>query len=135
MGIHTKRVNQSFSILETDSSGLSSAEALEREKKYGMNILPLEPDITLFGHFLQQFKSPIIYILLLAALMAMVIQEYTDAGFILLVLLLNAAIGTYNEYSASQPVTLELWFTLALSLVVVMEADKWVMFRKQKELL
>ena len=34
--------------------------------------------------------------------MALIIQEYTDAGFILLVLLLNAVIGTYQEYSASQ---------------------------------
>ena len=58
--------------------------------------------MTLFKHFLQQFKSPIIYVLLVAALMALIIKEYTDAGFILLVLLLNAIIGTYQEYSASQ---------------------------------
>jgi calcium-translocating P-type ATPase len=41
-------------------------------------------------------------VLLVAALMALIIKEYTDAGFILLVLLLNAIIGTYQEYSASQ---------------------------------
>ncbi len=58
--------------------------------------------MTLFAHFLQQFKSPIIYILLLATFMALIIQEYTDAGFILTVLVLNAIIGTYQEYSASQ---------------------------------
>ncbi len=34
--------------------------------------------------------------------MALGIQEYTDAGFILLVLFLNAVIGTYQEYSASK---------------------------------
>ncbi len=69
---------------------------------YGLNILPSKPEMTLFAHFLQQFKSPIIYVLLIATLMALIIQEYTDAGFILLVLLLNAVIGTYQEYSASK---------------------------------
>ena len=34
--------------------------------------------------------------------MAMIIDEYVDAGFILLVLFLNAVIGTYQEYSASK---------------------------------
>ena len=58
--------------------------------------------MSLLEHFLQQFKSPIIYVLLIASLMALIIQEYTDAGFILLVLLINAVIGTYQEYSASK---------------------------------
>jgi len=75
---------------------------LERQKKYGLNILPSEPDMSLLEHFFQQFKNPIIYVLLIASLMALMIQEYTDAGFILLVLLLNAVIGTYQEYTASK---------------------------------
>ena len=58
--------------------------------------------MTLVEHFIQQFKSPIIYVLLIATLMSLIIKEYTDAGFILLVLFLNAIIGTYQEYSASQ---------------------------------
>ena len=102
MDFHTKTTDQALSILETVSSGLSSTEALEREKKYGLNVLPSKAELTLFQHFLQQFKSPIIYILLLASFMALSIQEYTDAGFILLVLFLNAVIGTYQEYSASK---------------------------------
>jgi calcium-translocating P-type ATPase len=102
MDFHTKNIDDTFSTLETDTSGLSSDEVLVREEKYGLNILPSKPDLTLFQHFIQQFKSPIIYILLLAALAAMVIHEYTDAGFILLVLTINAVIGTYQEYSASQ---------------------------------
>ena len=75
---------------------------IERQEKYGLNILPSEPDMSLLEHFFQQFKSPIIYVLLIATFMSLMIHEYTDAGFILLVLLLNAVIGTYQEYSASQ---------------------------------
>ncbi len=88
--------------METNSAGLTSEEVNKRQEKYGLNILPSKPDMTLFVHFLQQFKSPIIYVLLIAALMALIIKEYTDAGFILLVLLLNAVIGTYQEYTASE---------------------------------
>jgi len=102
MYFHTKSIEQTFSILDTTTSGLTSEEVNKRQEKYGLNILPSKPDMTLFAHFLQQFKSPIIYILLIAALMALTIQEYTDAGFILLVLVINAIIGTYQEYSASQ---------------------------------
>ena len=102
MGFHTKNIDESLSVLETNTYGLNSKEALKRQEKYGLNLLPSKAEMTLFQHFLQQFKSPIIYILLLAALLALSIHEYTDSGFILLVLTLNAVIGTYQEYSASK---------------------------------
>jgi calcium-translocating P-type ATPase len=102
MDFHTKNIDETLLTLNTNTSGLNNEEASIRQKKYGLNILPSKPDMTLFAHFLQQFKSPIIYVLLLATLMALIIHEYTDAGFILAVLLLNAVIGTYQEYSASQ---------------------------------
>ncbi len=102
MNFHTKDIDKTFLTLESNSSGLTKEEALKREGKYGLNVLPSKAELTLLQHFLQQFKSPIIYILLLASFMALSIQEYTDAGFILLVLFLNAVIGTYQEYSASK---------------------------------
>ncbi len=102
MDFHIKDINETLLLLETNTSGLSSEESSKRQEKYGLNVLPSKAEMTLFQHFLQQFKSPIIYILLLAALMALVIHEYTDSGFILLVLILNAVIGTYQEYSASK---------------------------------
>jgi len=102
MDFHIKNIEETLLTLESSPSGLSNEEVSKRQEEYGLNILPSKPDMTLFAHFLQQFKSPIIYILLLATLMALIIHEYTDAGFILAVLVLNAIIGTYQEYSASQ---------------------------------
>lgn len=102
MLFHTKNIDETLLTLESHTSGLSNEEAEKRQKTYGLNVLPSKPDMTLLAHFLQQFKSPIIYILLLATFMALVIEEYTDSGFILAVLVLNAIIGTYQEYSASQ---------------------------------
>jgi len=102
MPFHTKKIDEVFLSLETNETGLASDEANKRVKKYGQNTLPRQAQKTLFAHFLGQFKSPIIYILLVASFLALIISEYTDAGFILLVLILNAAIGTYQEYSASK---------------------------------
>ena len=102
MDFHTKSIDETLMVLDSNTSGLKNEEVVKRQKKYGPNVLPSKPDKTLFAHFLQQFKSPIIYILLLATFMALIIKEYTDAGFILAVLILNAIIGTYQEYSASK---------------------------------
>jgi magnesium-transporting ATPase (P-type) len=52
--------------------------------------------------FLHQFASPLIYVLGLAALVSMLIQEWHDAGFIAAVLLINAVIGTIQEHSAQR---------------------------------
>ncbi len=102
MFFHTKKIDETLLDLETSITGLKSDEALKRVKNLGHNTLPQELPKSLFSHFLGQFKSPIIYILLIASFLALLIHEYTDAGFILIVLILNAVIGTYQEYSASQ---------------------------------
>ena len=52
--------------------------------------------------FLGQFRSPLIYVLMAAALVSLLIREWTGAGFIFAVLLLDAGIGSYQEYSAEQ---------------------------------
>ena len=52
--------------------------------------------------FLRQFLSPFIYILLIAAVVSLVLSQLPNAVFILAVLLLNAGIGTVQEYSAQQ---------------------------------
>ena len=52
--------------------------------------------------FVSQFKSPLIYVLLIAAVVSLLIQEFSDAIFITAVLVLNAIIGTIQEYSAQR---------------------------------
>ena len=45
MQFHTKNIDESFNALSTDTSGLSSDEVATRQKEYGLNILPSEPEI------------------------------------------------------------------------------------------
>ncbi|MBX4882360.1 HAD-IC family P-type ATPase [Rhizobium bangladeshense] len=83
-------------------SGLVTEEAESRLVRYGPNILP-EPETPSFAFvFLRQFRSPLIYILVLAAAISLVVSDTKDAVFIGVVLLLNGLIGSLQEYSAGR---------------------------------
>ena len=88
--------------LAATARGLSAREAADRLAQFGRNALPRAraPGAGLL--FLRQFKSPLIYVLLAATLASLLLRDWSDAGFILAVLLVNATIGTYQEYSAER---------------------------------
>lgn len=88
--------------LASSRHGLNHKEAEARLARHGPNTLPRGKAPTLADIFLSQFKSPLIYVLLLAALVSLFLQEWSDAGFIFAVLLINAAIGTFQEYRAER---------------------------------
>lgn len=78
--------------------GLSEKQAQELIKKYGLNVLPEEPQPSLFRVFITQFASPLIYILLLAAVLIFLFGDnHFDAFIICGILLFNAIIGTIQE--------------------------------------
>ncbi len=84
------------------AGGLTSPEAALRLAQYGRNLLPAAPPPSVLLIFLRQFRSPLIYILLLAAVVSLMVSEPRDAIFIGIVLLLNGVIGTMQEYSAGR---------------------------------
>jgi Ca2+-transporting ATPase len=86
----------------TGKSGLESAEVSRRFTEYGPNALPEAKRRPLMMVFLRQFASPLIYILLAAAVFAFAIGEARDSGVILIVLLINALIGTFQEGRAER---------------------------------
>ena len=99
---HTHSIESVFEQLDTSKEGLSDKSVEERFKRYGPNTLPESKTRSLISIIIDQFKSPIIYVLLVAALVSFAIKEFTDAYFILGVLTINAIIGTYQEYAAAQ---------------------------------
>jgi len=88
--------------LNSSLHGLSHREAVIRVEKYGRNTLPKAKLPGIGVVFLHQFKSPLIYVLVAAAILSVMIQEWSDAGFITAVLIINAVIGTIQEHSAQQ---------------------------------
>lgn len=99
---HTQSVESCLKNLNTTLGGISTEEARKRIEHYGKNTLPEAKKRSLLQIFIEQFKSPIIYVLLIATVISFVIKEYTDAGFILAVLFINAVIGAYQEYTANE---------------------------------
>ena len=78
--------------------GISSAEAKKRLDQYGPNALAGKKKRSMFARFMDQFKDLMIIVLLVAAVLSGVVaQEWTDAGIILVVVLLNAVLGVIQE--------------------------------------
>jgi Ca2+-transporting ATPase len=102
---HTVPAAEILTGLQSSPNGLGDTEAAARLQRYGRNALPVVKPPGLALVFLHQFTSPLIYVLLAAALVSLVIREWSDAGFICAVLLLNAMIGTAQEYSAQRAAT------------------------------
>lgn len=99
---HNLAIEAVYTALESSIHGLPSVEIENRRELFGSNEFPQGKADSLLSIFLRQFKSPLIYVLLIAALMSIIIQEWADALFIFLVLLVNAIIGTVQEYSAEK---------------------------------
>ena len=99
---HSESAENILNLLSSSHHGLSLAEAKQRLKQYGLNTLPKVKHAGIIKVFICQFASPLIYVLLAAAVLSIVIEEWSDAGFIFAVLFINAIIGTAQEYSAQQ---------------------------------
>ena len=99
---HAKAANEILDALNASPHGLSRQEAAARLARHGPNLLPQAKSPGRFAIFLHQFASPLIYVLAAAALLSLFLHEWSDAAFILGILLLNAVIGTIQEYSAQK---------------------------------
>jgi magnesium-transporting ATPase (P-type) len=80
----------------------STTETAIEAMKRGANRLPQQPPPTWWQILLRQFQSPLIYILLAAAIVALIAGDFKDAGFIAAVLAINALVGGYQEWRAEQ---------------------------------
>lgn len=99
---HALPIEQVFETLRSDQNGLTRDEATRRLAEHGKNTLPLRRPPGIVEIVLHQFRSPLIYILLIAGLISILVGDLKDAGFIILVVAINAAIGTAQEWEAEQ---------------------------------
>jgi len=85
--------------------GLSEAEAKRRLREYGENVLPTAKGPSAFSIFLSQFKSPLVYIILAAAIISLIVGERTDFFIIMVVVIIDAIVGFLQEYQAQRTYT------------------------------
>ncbi|HSM43496.1 MAG TPA: HAD-IC family P-type ATPase, partial [Acidimicrobiia bacterium] len=97
---HARGVHEIEDQLGTGSRGLTGAEAAARLSVHGPNRLEEEPPPSPLIVFVRQFRSPLIFILLLAMVVTLLLAEYLDSVVIGVVLLLNAVIGFIQERRA-----------------------------------
>lgn len=93
--LETKDVLALFDV-EIDQ-GLSAKNLNELREKYGPNNLPEAERRTFASILLRQFLSPLIYLLIVAAVIALVIGHGKDAAVIFVVIFLNSLIGAAQE--------------------------------------
>jgi Ca2+-transporting ATPase len=94
---HAISISEVLEILKSNENGLSAEEADRRLKEDGPNKLPESKSESIALIFLRQFQSPLIYILLAAAFAVFVIGEAVDGIVIMVVLILNAIVGSIQE--------------------------------------
>ena len=79
-------------------SGLSDSDAKARLEKYGPNALASKKKQSMFMRFVDQFKDFMIIVLIIAAILSGVVaNEWTDAAIIMIVVILNAILGVFQE--------------------------------------
>ena len=100
---HTLTPAAAAAVLELDPAcGLPAAEVADRLGRYGENRLAEAKPRPAWLKFADQFKNFLVIVLLIAAALAWVVGEFKDAIVILVVVLLNAALGFYQEHRAER---------------------------------
>jgi Ca2+-transporting ATPase len=100
---HTQPAEEALSALASDAStGLSQTAAADRLRLYGANRLAEKPPRPALHLLLAQFKSLLILVLIVAAVLAATIGDLTDGAVILVVVIINALLGFYQEYQAEK---------------------------------
>jgi Mg2+-importing ATPase len=90
-----------LAALRSTFNGLSAADATQRLRQFGPNVLKAREKVTALGLFLNQFRSPIILILLFATGVSAVLGEWVDALIVLTIVLGSALLSFWQEYSAN----------------------------------
>jgi Mg2+-importing ATPase len=93
-----------LSLLKTSPAGLSNQEVEDRLKVFGPNRLKPQKKYGTMDIFLSQFKSPIVIILIAAAVLSYFLHDPTDSLIILAIVMITAILGFWQEKGATNAV-------------------------------
>lgn len=102
MNWHRLSITEVFELLGTNQQGLTATAAEEKLLKNGPNELQEGKKKSVAGILFSQFKDVMILILLGAAIISGVVGDLTDAVVILIIVILNALVGFFQEYRAEK---------------------------------
>jgi H+-transporting ATPase len=116
-------INELLKKLSASKKGLSASEVKERIQEYGANEIP-EKKVNPFIKFLGYFWGPIPWMIEAAIIMSALINHWSDFWIILMLLMLNAVVGFWQEYKASNAI--ELLKKRLAPTARVLRDGKWV---------
>ena len=119
---YKKETEEVLQELDTSENGLNNNEVQKRKEKYGRNDLPKKKRETVWHIFFNEFKDPIVILLMVAILASFIVGEVMDAVAILFIVLLDACMGTYQENKANK--TAEALANLVKTKVAVIRNGK-----------
>jgi len=101
---HALSKHEVLRLLETTAEGLSSKEASKRLSLYGYNDIKEEKKITPLQLFVNQFKSFLIGILIIATIVSLISGEILNSVVLVIIIFANAILGFFQEYKAEKAV-------------------------------
>ena len=106
-------------FLETDSErGLAGEGVERRHAEFGPNELPEAPPPSMLKLFLSQFTSVIVWVLIGAAIISGLLEDWLDAAAILAILFLNSLLGFVQEFRAERSLAALRKMSVAMARVV-----------------
>jgi len=100
---HCRSAAEVLAILGSDPQfGLTESEVQLRQIRYGANALTETPAVPLWRQFLAQLQEIVVGLLLVAAVIATMLGEWIDTGAILAIVVLNAALGVFQQRKAER---------------------------------
>lgn len=115
--------------LLSTKDGLTSQDAQNRQKTYGLNVLPVGRRVSAMQMFLRQFNNILIYILLSSAAVTVILEHWIDTFVIILAIIINAIIGFIQEYRAEASL-LEIQKLLSLQAKVIRDKKEQIIDAK-----
>ncbi|WP_340393653.1 cation-translocating P-type ATPase [Paenibacillus sp. FSL E2-0190] len=100
MEYYRNNVADSLQDVQSSANGLTSAEVDKRLKDYGFNELKGKKKDPVWKLFLENFKDPMVVVLLIAAIVQIVMGQVMESLIIFLVLILNAVISVIQTRKA-----------------------------------
>jgi Mg2+-importing ATPase len=100
----SRPVDDLLSELPSSPDGLSTTEARARLQQVGPNVLKPRAHGTALRSFIAQFTSPLVLILVFAAVVSAIASEWTDAVIVVIIVVASAVLSFVQEYTASQAV-------------------------------
>ena len=100
---HSIPAKEAVKILNSNTElELQQKEVEMRKNEYGQNSLPEDKPLSPLVLFLRQFKSPLVFVFVIAGWVTLWLQEYTDSTVIFGAVLLDTAIGYFQENKATK---------------------------------